>query len=348
MAAGAAARGQEADPKPSDYLKEEGSIHPVVFEGKSNAAIEYYKTWDSLTWLERRALGTAAGEVTHEPGVKLDKNQRQLCADHRAYIDSLLRVAAIPDCDWGINVEAGWYGLLPHLGFLRSSCRILGMDAHRCMEEGSNGGAAERVAAIIRVSDHLRTDKVLISSLVGASLCATGMRITEIMVKEDRLNPASARLVLGAMKSLPMDDLFGSTAAIDGERMLTVEWARRHFQGNYAGGQFLQEMRGLDLKGDWFNCFIYGMNEQRFGADLDRLNKYFELMLSAWRKPDHGAQLEELNAELREGQFGLVGRVMAPGLSRPRDTIDKVRADIQKTSAALEGIVRQDGAGAKQ
>jgi len=179
--------------------------------------------------------------------------------------------------------------------------------------------------------------------LVGAAICAYGIRTTEVMLKEARLNPASARVILSALKRLSRDDLFGSTSAIDRERYLSVEWVREHYKGDRAGSRFMREYYlAAQSPDDFFSRFIYGMNEQRLGADLDRFNKYFDAALAAWRQPDNSVRLTELSLELGEGQFGLVARLMAPSLDRVRRSMDRAQTDIQKTTIALELIIHQD------
>jgi hypothetical protein len=335
------ASGQE-DIRPSDSLGRQNSIAPPTLEGRSNAAIEYFKVWDMLTTAERSRLTEAAGNVNQEPGVRLSKKQREACDTFRPYIDELLRVSRIPDCDWGLRYEAGWECLLPHVGFLRGSCRVLGMDAHRCLDENNPAGATERVAAMIRLSDQTRSDKIMISALVGAAMCNYAIAVTDLMLKENRLNPSTARTILDAFKAMPKEDIFGSTSAIQMERWMAIEWTRERYKGEGAGAQFLTDATMWNGQLDGMTALLYSMDSDRFGVQLDRAGKYYDAIAALWGKPDNGARLEELEVELQEGQFGLVARIIGPSIRRYSKSIDKARADLLRVSKSLEQIIRQN------
>jgi hypothetical protein len=345
MAAGVAARGQEQ--RPSDSWKMEGGPHPPAQVGdKSNTAIEYFRVWDSLPQAQRTELATAAGSASREKGEKLDKNSRHLCEEYRSHIEALMQCAGSGECDWGVDVEAGWMGLLPHLGYLRGSARVIRMDAYRCIDDGSYASAAERIAAIIQMSNQTRTDKIMISALVGAAICSVGLNLTDSMVNEHQLSPASARLVLNALKALPRNDIFGSESAIRREQYFSVDWARQRYKGEHAGALMMYEVAGQGMSNDFFSQFIYGMNEQRLDADLDRFSKYFDAAANAWKQPDNTVLLQELSAEVWEGQFGLVARVMAPSIERVSMSINRAKKDIDRVTRELEVIVHANDANA--
>jgi len=329
-------------------LTEEGGPRPPRMLGeRNNAALEYFQIWDTVSRAERTELSDAVGMNGREDGARLDKNSRRLCELHRDYIEALVRNAGSGDCDWGVNVEAGWMCLLPHLSWLRGSARIIRMDTYRCIDDGSYAAAAERMAAVFQMSNQTRSDQIMISALVGAAICGVGLNVTEDMVRDHQLSPASARIILNAVKALPRDDIFGSASAIQRERYCSVEWARQHYKGEHAGFLMMREDFGARLSGeDPLKFFIYGMNEERLGADLDRFNRYFDAAAAAWRKPDNEVLLRELSVEVWEGQFGMVARVMAPSIERVCASISKTRGEIDRLTRELEAIVHANDSGA--
>lgn len=339
--------GAQDDYKPSDSLKEENSIRPPAeINGRSNVAMEYFRIWDSVPRRERILIEEAAADIHTEAQPKLGAKQREICAQYRAYIDALIAAANAPDCQWGVRYDAGWMSLLPHLGPLRHSTRVIRMDVCRCIDEKSYASAAERIAAIIRMSNQTRDDEIIISSLVGAAICNVGLSLTEQMLKDNQVSPPSARVILAALKSLQGDDLFGAGAALKRERQISVDWMRDHYQGEQAGWRFMKEVGGLGAPSgsDFLNTFVYPMDGQRLGAELNRLDKYFDAAIAAWKKPDNTVLLSELGTEVWEGQFGVVARVMAPSMDRIARSMNKARADIARVQGKLEAIVRANGA----
>jgi hypothetical protein len=347
MMACGTARAQEHEWRPADALKEDGGLRPPQkLQGRANPSLDYFRVWDDLPNARRRDLGEAASNATHEKGAKLDKNARRLCEENRDYVVSLMRLANAGPCDWGIMVENGWFALLPHISFLRQSARILRMDAYRCIEDGSTQAAAERLAAIVRMSDQTRGDQVMICALVGAAICTTGVNTTEEMIHDHQLNPASARIILNAMKDLPKDDLFGAAASLERERYFSIDWVQRKFTGEFAGLQMMREIGGFHpTTQDPLNLFIYGMNQERMAADLARFGKYFDAAGAAWKKPDSQVLLNELTTEVAEGQYGAIARVLAPSIERVATVVAKARADLARTRGRLEAIVMANEAG---
>jgi hypothetical protein len=342
------ARGQEEDNwRPTDSLK---WIRPPERIGdRSNAAVEYFRIWDMLSSRDdtelREVMWGPDGADKVDCADKVDKNVRRLCEQHRDYIDALIRNGNAGECVWGVDREAGLMATLPHLWFLRFSALTIRMDAFRCMKDGSNAAAAERVASIIRMADQTRTDEILISSEVGAAICSLGLSTANTMIKEHRVTPATARLMLAALKSVLRDDLFGAAPAIQGERRVCVEWVRQHYEGERSGMRFMRELEWTSSgRGDPLNKFIIGMNEQQLSADLDRFDRYFVVAAAAWRRPDNAVQLSELSTEVWEGQYGLVARMMAPSMDRAARAINKVRQDLERTRRELEAIVNTNEA----
>jgi hypothetical protein len=335
-----AARAQD-DYRPSDDFKREDSIRPPAqIEGRSNAALDFYKVWDSIPRSDRIAVSEAADSVKLDEPKKLDAKARQACDDYRAYIDGLLSASQTRDCDWGIRVEAGWMALLPHLGHLRHSARVLKMDACRCLDEKNAGAAAERVAAILRLANQTRSDQIMISSLVGIAITALANQITEQMIKDGQMTPPAARTIIAALKGIDRDDMFGIAESIQREKYFGVDWVRARFHGDHAGLQFMNEVSGMGVSQDFFNNFIYALDEQRLSADLDRFGRYFDAVAVAWTKPDHEVLLRELSMEVWEGQFGLVARLMAPSIEHVARSVDREQAQLARVTAELETIIR--------
>jgi hypothetical protein len=344
-----AVRAQESEWRPADALKEEGGLRPPLQleHGRKNPSLEYFRIWDGISNAKRRELMEASGNVKHEGGDKLSKNERQLLEENRDYIDALIATANSGSCEWGVAVENGWFALLPHLGFMRHTARMIRMDAFRCIDDGNYAGAAERIAAIMHASDQVHSDAFLISSLVSAAICNAGLNVADGMVKDGQMNPASARIVLAAMKAMPKDDPFAVAAAFERERYTSVVVVKKKYTGEHAGYQIARDMEAIwTYKTDPLNVFLMGMNEDQLATDLQRFDKYYDAVASAWKKPDRAVLTKELSDEVWEGQYGQAARMLAPATERVAIMVDKTIHDMDKTRASLEAIVTANESGA--
>src|SRR5262245_43610699 len=135
--------------KPSEALSQPAGPRPPDINGKRNAALVYYRAWDSI---DRAVFADVNENYKNEPGARLsDRHLSALKTSHRV-VESLLHAASLQDCHWGVNLEEGPNALLPHLALLRGSCRFLGADVRRCVQESDINGAAKRIAAVVEMS----------------------------------------------------------------------------------------------------------------------------------------------------------------------------------------------------
>ena len=324
---------------PSGWLSGEQALQPPPLGGQ-NAAFEYFKAWDMLTLKQRRDLAEVAGAVDSEH--KLDKAAIQKCAENRAYIDALIRVANMEQCDWGIRRSDGFGALLPYLGLLRGNYRVIRMDARRCAEESNPVGAAERIAAMLNMPNHLSGDGFLISSLVGIAINAGALDNINVMLKNNELTVPAARVLLAALHNIPKEDLFGMTAAVKREGEMGIAWVRSHCTGPDAGARFATEVYGFSDPGALWTCVLLaGMDERRLSVQVDRAELYHAAVDKLWKEPIDVVRLRELEWEVAEWQYGLVASLIAPSISRAAQTLIRERASINKSIAKLEAFIAE-------
>ncbi len=332
-----------AEPKPSDGLKDEHAIRPPQMDGGGNAAWEYLKLWDSMPKAEFEALSNT-GNVAYlqNDPPRLAPVLRELCLKHQDYIEGLIRVAAMPVCEWGVQHKYGEDSRLPHLKFLRYSYRTLVMDYHRCMEDGNVIGAAARLAAIIRASNQTRTDGMLFSALLVSGHLYNGFDLTNDFLKSGLATPATAKTILDAYRSIQLDDLFGWVSAIEMERWKLTQWPRTACTGQWAGAVYLEKQGGPWEGRLWPDGFLIGMNEQQLNKSLDQFDRYLALILPLWKDQANDLKLRELETEAVEGQFGLVASTRAYILEQERRSMWRARRQILEAIGALEGYLGRE------
>jgi hypothetical protein len=350
MLVGAGALGQgpgRGEAKPSDCLKEEKSIRPPVTP--QNAAIEYFKVWDSLPKAEFEAISYFGNMpfLQNDP-VKLAPLQRELCLRNQVYIDGLMRCAAMPECDWGVQHQYGEDYRASHLKLLRDSYRALVFDYDRCVEDRGAVGAAARLAAMVQMADQTRTDRSWFSVLIASNVIFGTFDRARDFLKWDLITPATAKVLLAAYRSIRLENLFGWVEAMEQSRWEMTQWPRSVCTGERAGATYFEKDGGLNWGGAMYpRAFLLGRNEAQLDGDLDKFDAYFAKVLPLWKDPANDLKLRELEVQALEGQFGLVAAVRADELERTRRNMWRARRQIEQVVGELEGYLKKEEQRAK-
>ena len=238
-------------------------------------------------------------------------------------IGSLMEASALSRCDFELATEKGVMLLLPHLGKMRAAARLLRVDARRHLLDGDEQGAADRIAAIVRLGQHCKRDELLISSLVHDSRTALNIIPT----------------ISSALSAIPTDDPFATRAAIRGEQRTFVGWMRDAFRGADAGKQIL---RTTSISNENFSpaertaaTAVEAMNSDQVRASVDLLKPYYDQLLAAWDKPDASARLEALSAKVSAGEFGPMGQLFGPAVTKAHDRDAQGRQRVASLLARL-------------
>ena len=247
-------------------------------------------------------------------------------------VGALLEASRLSKCDFELATEKGIMVLLPHLGKMRGAARLLRLDARRHLLDGDAAGAAERLAAMVRIGLHAKGDELLISSLVSVAITTAAMDETEAELDSGLLTPAARQTIAAAFEAMPKADPFATKAAIRGEQRIFLGWVREAFHGPHAG-QELAKACQMGMEGGAGEAeatrSISAMTDEQVRTSVDLLAPYYDQVVAAWDAPDGGAQLEKLGARVSGGEFGPMGQVFAPAVSRARDKDLQVRKRVE-------------------
>lgn len=177
------------------------ALQPEAVEDENNAALDYQKAFaatvrfngqysDSPEYFANRSDGTyfSGPEVT----TYLQQNA--------AAIQALLQAVEKPRCDWKLNYAQGYAILLPHLGPLRNSARLLAAYARECAHRGQHAEAARAIAAMYAMARHAERDPILICGLVAIAISAIADQAIESIVLWE--TPAAVADIEGYRKAL--------------------------------------------------------------------------------------------------------------------------------------------------
>lgn len=302
-----------------------GSVALVAEE--QNAAELYRAAWERHEDLldafdaEQRRTDILSSSAEWTP----EKETMDVLRACRPLVEDLIGGTRAAEADWGGETD-DLFVELPHLGMLRQSARLLAADARASMALNDHEGAAERIAAMFRMSRHMRHDDIIISSQVAMAIGDFGVRMTELFIAEGRPAPEHLTPIREALAALPDEDPFYVLDAIKGERRR----ARSGFQSWIDAGAPPEKAPPM----------IDGPLSLAGGvvmmAQLERFDAYFGELIDAWRSDDPPARIAELEQAVDAGQYGMLAKIMAPASSSMHEIDQRTKARIAELNAMLD------------
>lgn len=299
--------------------------------GPTNAALVYARAWIMLSPEQSKKFSDA---YKSEAGWTPDPDTAALLEGEQGHINAVMRAAAMPECDWGIDYDRGFEALIPHVGLLRRDARMLDADAARLALQGDSDAAAQRIVAMLRMSGQCGQDGILISSLVGTAICKTAQARAGWMIDQGKMSISAARTILEAARAIPADDAFGAGSSIAAEGVVLVESARLHYTGPDAGKRFIQFLSrdGIADSAAWSR--IEKMDGDQLVNALEQAGRYYKDAKAVWNQPDGGERLTALAGRLDE--YGPMASIVAPSLSKSWRSQAEVRASLDGLITRLE------------
>lgn len=241
----------------------------------------------------------------------------------RPLVEDLIRASQAGEADWVVDGD-DLFAPLTHHGRLRSSVRLLAADARVRMGTGDHAGAAERIAAMLRMSGQLRGDE-LISALLAMGVFDVGSQMAEQFINESSPDPEHMRPIREAVDAIPDEDPFAMLDAIKGERRRSTARIR-----NWAEAGAPPEKAPPVLDGPLrFAEAVVVM------AWLERLDAYYEELIEAWRSDDPPARIAALEQAADAGEYGMLTKIMAPAMGVAYQADQRTRARIAEVRAML-------------
>lgn len=310
---------------------------PPVLEGRQNAAILYTALMEALPKevtqdLQDRYTALQDSDLP-------DAASRKLLTDHRDYVRKILDATSVPDCDWGIQYQDGFGTLLPYLGTMRRYARIVSFDARRCIAEKDLKGAAERYAALYRLSIHASRGGCLICSLVGEAIQALACSQAQGQLDVGHLDVEAARTILNAARQNVQDDTHNYLGALRVEEYMTVDYVLQHFTGPDAGARMVKELGEILGADDASAEAIRKMDGVALAREIEKVRPYFEAVRAAWGADDAAQRFKELEAGVASGKYGKT-TIMVGSLGRCQVSMNKGKAQLAQTIKNLEAFVR--------
>lgn len=306
---------------------------PQIEVTSHNAALLYDRAWMTMdSDLTLSFDSSADGPALFEGGARA-------MTENQDTVQALLKASRQREADWDVEYEMGLFALMPHLGKMRATAKILAGDALRCAQEGDAAGAGERVAAIYRVAKHLDKDTILINALVGMAISNLGNRMSVELAEQGILTPQTARTILDAMSRINPEDPVNLRATVLGERDVMANYFLTHFTGPDAGQRIVRmEEFNFDIT-EPAPARMAEMDGEALRADLKGFSRFHDHVLEAWDGPDATLRVASIEQRLIDGEYGVFAELLAASFGKMRSNLDTFQTDYANARTTLEKIV---------
>lgn len=269
----------------------------------TNAAPEYLAIQSTLP---KELLDADAGKGAALAGV---------ITAHTAAMQRLVDATKRPDCDFGVDRSAGLDAMMPHLGKMRGLARALRADAERALAAKDLDGAAQRVAAMIRMGRHINQHgESMIEWMVGGAVASMG---TGVVKDHPELVQAAWKTdIQQAIGEATPGDPLGIKRVLVAERAMGVRSLRENTVPD------MTSMGGRNWKQ------VPQAEREQIAPVLDKL---WERAIEAWDAPDAESKLAGV---MREADASTAKGLIA-AVDKMRKTATTLQADLNAANAAL-------------
>lgn len=299
---------------------------------ETNAALHYYR----IMCTPFGEAATLVGERRTTDDWIPDAETAAALENEQGNITQFIRASKLKECAWGTAYYTdGFEALLPALGKMRSAARLLSADARRLASQGESRQAAERLAAMYRIGDHVARENILIGSLVGIAISSLACGDVKLLVDKGWLDTESRALIVAAAAQARASD-FHMKGAIATERMVVDDWFRRVIRRADLGkklGDYVSMQDGDASKLD----ALLAMSPAELDKQIDEAVKFYDDAIAAFYQPDGEALLKTLGKDVEEGRYGLFGSVFCPAFEKCRISWGKGMEGIDEAIKLLGG-----------
>jgi len=297
-----------------------------VTEGRYNAALQYHASWMMLEHVLEYA------ELTPEELDAMDRGEipeafARLLEGEQEQIRDLIVATMLDVCDFGSNYEKGIGTLLPQLGTMRNTAKLLVNDARR-LRGTDPDGAAERLAAVIRLGEHAAQTSAVIGSLVGVAIVEMARTEAQKLLDAGEISREQALVIAEALGRVLTQDPFHAEEALRVEGESLPAWIRGTYRGKNAGRE-LAKLSGLLAMEDVDKGSVgklQRMREEEVAKQADMMTLAYGEILKAWRAEDPVAEMNRIEERVVSGEYGPLSRLLIPALQRFRtQTLDAER-----------------------
>lgn len=313
---------------------------PAAATKAEGAAKEFERVWDG----SNKALfdsGFLRSTLREEESWLPDADAVKKLEAAQADIESIIRISKMDPADWNVRTrEEGFDAKVPHWNKLGTTARVLFADARRLNNRGQTGdpaAAAERVAAIVRLSQHFKNDKLVGSVRTGRQLAAMGMMEGQRMAKAGKLDEATRKALLDSISPLDNSDPLDMKGALLNESVITREWTKRICVGPSAAKTFIAKFAPKAKPEEIDKSGVNQMDEATLHRQIDSLDLCYKEVIANWDVPEASKAIKTIDEQRKNGDFGGPAVLVnaEPGFAHHRSSTYRFVALLQDVKKSL-------------
>lgn len=325
-----------AQDRPLRYDTEAGTVNGIpVSQGRFNAALRYYAEWSISPALFDREL---TGEIdlnddAWQPGNDLSA----VLASHDDAMSRLIEATRLDRCDFGVTYEQGVHALLPHLGTLRATARLLLADSRRLRAEGEFDAAAARIAAALRLARQSTGDGVLISSLVGTAVASAASAEGHRLIAQTPISRRAAAEMIEAIDTVLGEDPARMRASLASEQTVFVAWLRAEFDPHAIAADpdlIRSYLREIGWPEDTYQG-QFSENPEAWKLALAQLDLAYDEQRRALDGRDPSVELRAFNQKLELGEYGPLAPILMPAIAKAVRSVEQMETTTLELRDAL-------------
>lgn len=286
----------------------DGAADPAESADASNAGPEYRRIFASLP------EGTKEAAEHGYEAQKFSRGMTTLLIDRQPYIEQIIQATRRPYCDFGVDYTGGMDTKLQHLHELRAFAKLLHCDTKRLLESGDELGAAERTAAVLRMSNHFRGRQAIVEKLVGLSCADIGLELCDEICARSRLGDEPGQILLAALNAFRTADLLETSECLPFEREFIARTIRTGV--------------GIEALGDRV-AKLTPTQREAVASEFERL---MDRVVVLWAEPDAADRIEEYF----ENHPGGAAASVVARLDEVRRTLDGTAAHVESAKRCLD------------
>jgi hypothetical protein len=327
-------------------------VAAVLLVGTAPSLAQLHDTRNAAGWYSKAIHRLEAAELSEtdwralreyqpDSGAVPTESMRAALARLQPVFRAIRRGSRQDFSDFDLDYSEGFGLLLPHLGSLRSICGLMTKDVMVQVHDGDAAGAAETIAALYRMSDHLADDRVMVSSLVGQSVFEQADRAAQAGLDRSAFGAAESSTLLEAVKALDDRDPFDVVGALRNEQQSVVGWVREQY-GEAEDRAWMLDELGLDAKAANVLAGMMLVDEARFESALQETDEVMGRVVELFTLDDAAEaqfELARLAEEIGRGEHGPLAAMLVPNVSGVYKKMIAAQQAVADRTAVLQDIV---------
>ena len=314
----------------------------------SSTSVSAQESKNAATWYRKaikayEALPTDLQNFIHnwdwaDPNAPISDEMRLAIAKIQPILRLATRGSKQQHSDFNLAYEEGFDLALPHLSSMRGITRFAMADVSIRLRDGDSATAAAELASMYRMSAHLNSDRILISSLVGNAMFDISDTIVQIGLDNAAFDAVDSATMMEALDQFSETDPFEYVEALIMDGEITTEWLSNKYGDKEDGGALLAE----DLT--WLSPYgkiredLAAATQEEFTESLDQVDAVVNRVVAAFLDPDEEAgkaAVKKIIEEVKNGEHGVLASVLIPVYGKIIDKMHVAEQKLAERKAAL-------------